>query len=138
MILYVFGVAPYVVLSGSMEPTIETGSLCFINKNEKFENIKKDDVIAFKLVNGTLVSHRAVEINEFGIVTKGDNNKAVDGDLVKKENFVGKNVFSIPKVGYVVKAFQSTKGKIIIVTTVVLLFAVGLLFGDDKKEKLEN
>ena len=32
LILYAFGIVPYVVLSGSMEPTIETGSVCFINK----------------------------------------------------------------------------------------------------------
>lgn len=139
LILYVCGFVPYVVLSGSMEPTIETGSLCFINKNIKYKSIKEKDIIAFKHKNGTLVTHRAVKVTKSGITTKGDSNKNTDGNLVKKENFVGKNVFWIPKVGYIVKKFQSTKGVIILITCVVLLFVSGLLFGeDDKKPKEKN
>ena len=121
-----------------MEPTIDTGSLCFINKNADFEDIKEKDIIAFKMKDGTLVTHRAIEITDSGIVTKGDNNDDNDSNEVKKENFVGKNLFWIPKVGYVVKAFQSTTGKIIIITSIVLLFVSGFLFGEDKeKEKKE-
>jgi signal peptidase len=138
LILYIFGIVPYVVLSGSMEPTIETGSLCFINKNTDYEDIKEKDIIAFKMNDGTLVTHRAIEITDSGIITKGDNNDDADSNEVKKENFVGKNLFWIPKVGYVVKAFQSTTGKIIIITSIVLLFASGFLFGEDKKKEIED
>ena len=138
LVLYIFGIVPYVVLSGSMEPTIETGSLCFINKNTKIEDVKENDIIAFKLSDGTLVTHRAIEIKDTGIVTKGDNNNGADSNEVKKDNFVGKNLFWIPKVGYVVKAFQTTSGKIIIITSIVLLFAVGFLFGDNKKKELKE
>ena len=53
LILYAFGIIPYVVLSGSMEPTIKTGSLCFVNKHTDIENIKEKDIIAFKLKDGT-------------------------------------------------------------------------------------
>jgi signal peptidase len=84
--------------------------------------------------DGTLVTHRAIEINDSGIVTKGDNNKVADSNVVTKENFVGKNLFWIPKVGYVVKAFQTTKGKIIAVTLIILLLVFGFLFGEDKKK----
>lgn len=136
LILYIFGIVPYVVLSGSMEPTIETGSVCFINKHTNIESIKEKDVIAFKMNDGTLVTHRAIKINDLGIVTKGDNNREADSNVVNKRNFVGKNLFWIPKVGYVVKAFQTTKGKIIWVAIIVLLLVSGFLFGDDKnKEK---
>ncbi len=132
--LYIFGITPYVVLSGSMEPTIKTGSLCFINKHAKYEDTKVKDIIAFKS-NGTLVTHRVDEIKDDGFVTKGDNNDNQDGSLVTKDNFVGKNIFWIPKAGYVIKLIQSTKGKIIFGTCVVLLLVTGLLFGDDKKKK---
>ncbi len=138
LILYVCGIVPYVVLSGSMEPTIETGSLCFINKYADIEDIKEKDIIAFKMNNGTLVTHRVVEITDSGIVTKGDNNEDADSNKVKKENFVGKNLFWIPKVGYMVKVFQSTRGRIITITIVILLLASGLLFGEDKKKKIEK
>ena len=137
LVLYLFGIVPYVILSGSMEPTIKTGSLCFINKKVDFQEIKKKDVIAFKLDDGTLVTHRVNKINKDGIITKGDNNKRVDDGVVTANNYVGKNIFWIPKVGYVVMAFQSTRGKIVLITCVVLLFVVGMLFGDDTKKEKE-
>lgn len=133
LILYVCGFIPYVVLSGSMEPTIKTGSLCLINKNAKIKSIKENDIIAFKLNNGTLVTHRAIKIDKKGIITKGDRNKEPDGTLVVNNNYVGKNILWIPKIGYIVMAFQTTKGKIIIIVTILILFISGLLFGDNKK-----
>jgi len=138
LILYICGIVPYVVLSGSMEPTIETGSICFINRHTDIKKIKEKDIIAFKFKDGTLVTHRAVKVTETGIRTKGDNNKDIDSNIVVKENYVGKNIFWIPKVGYVVKTFQTTKGKIIILTCIVLLFVSGLLFGEDKKKTKNN
>ena len=135
LILYICGIVPYVVLSGSMEPTIKTGSLCFINRYSSFDDIKEKDIVAFKLENGTLVTHRAIEISDSGITTKGDRNKEQDGSLVTKNNYVGKNILWIPKIGYLVMAFQSTRGKIVLLTFILLLFIIGILFGDNKKEK---
>ena len=136
LILYIAGIVPYVVLSGSMEPEIKTGSVCFINKNAKFESVKEKDIIAFKMNDGTLVTHRAVKVDASGIVTKGDNNKEEDSNIVNKSNFVGKNLFWIPKAGYVIKGFQTTIGRIIAIALIVILLVAGFLFGDDsKKEK---
>ena len=133
--LYLLGIVPYVVLSGSMEPTIETGSLCFINKNAKYQNIQEKDIIAFKMKDGTLVTHRAITIDSNGIKTKGDHNKDLDGGIVTSKNFVGKNLFWIPKIGYLVVACQSTKGKIIVLGIIIILFVSGFLFGEDNKKK---
>ncbi len=133
MILYFCGITPYVVLSGSMEPTIETGSLCFINRHSEFQSIKKKDIIAYRLKEGTLVTHRVVDITDEGIVTKGDKNKDVDATIITSDNYMGENIFWIPKLGYLVKVFQSTTGKIIIITCIVILFVAGFLFGEDEK-----
>ena len=138
LFLYFIGIVPYVVLSGSMEPTIQTGSICFVNKNIKMSNIKENDIIAFKLNNGTLVTHRAVEIKGNGIVTKGDGNKNPDGTIVSNGNYIGKNIISIPKIGYLVLAFQSPNGKIIFITCIILLFIIGFLFEEDKKKIKEE
>jgi len=138
LILYVCGIIPYVVLSGSMEPTIETGSLCFINKHTNINSIKEKDIIAFKLKDGTLVTHRAVKVTNKDITTKGDNNKNADSNKVTTENYIGKNIFWIPKIGYVVKVLQSPKGIIIMITVVVLLLVSGFLFGEDKKKEIDN
>ena len=135
VILYAIGYTPYVVLSGSMEPTIKTGSVCFINKHASYEKIKEKDIIAFRLKSGTLVTHRVIDITNEGLITKGDNNEDKDDVITTKNNFVGKNSFWIPKLGYLVVLFQSTKGKIIFITYIVLLFIAGLLFGEDKKKE---
>ena len=132
--LYLFGITPYVVLSGSMEPVIQTGSLCFINKHTKYEAIKEADIIAFRTKDGTLISHRVVQIDDTGITTKGDNNSTKDG-VTKKENYVGKNIFWIPKAGYLIVLIQTPKGKIIFGTCVLVLFLSGLLLGENSKEK---
>ena len=134
LILYICGIVPYVVLSGSMEPKIQTGSLCFINKNAKFNSIKKKDIIAYKMKDGTLVTHRVVDITNKGFITKGDNNKIKDKEIVNKNNYIGKNIFWIPKIGYVIRVFQSTRGKIIFITSLIVLLVFGLLFGEGKKE----
>lgn len=134
--LYIIGVTPYVVLSGSMEPTIETGSLCFINKHVKYNDVKEKDIIAFKTGKDTLVTHRVISKTQNGITTKGDNNKDIDGGYVTTKNYVGKNMFWIPKIGYAITAIQTKTGKIVGGISILLLFVAGFLLGEDnKKEK---
>lgn len=133
ILLYVIGIEPFVVESGSMQPTIQTGSLSFINKNVDYENIKANDVIAFKAPTGNLVTHRVINITEEGFETKGDSNDVSDGISTTKENYIGKNIFSIPKVGILVKLIQTTKGKVILITFVILILLYGFLFEEKGK-----
>lgn len=135
IILYVIGIEPYVVETGSMEPTIQKGSLSFINKHEDFNNIKESDVIAFSLPTGKKATHRVVKKTEQGLETQGDSNNARDGIITTPANYVGKNIFSIPKLGYLVMLIQTTKGKIIMGIMIFVLLVVGFLFGDNKKGK---
>jgi len=138
LILLFIGIEPFVVLSGSMEPKIETGSLCFINKKVKYEDIKEDDIIAFKMSDKTLVTHRVVEITDEGFVTKGDANDVNDGAKVTRNNFVGKTVICFPKIGYLISLFQTRNGQIITITIIVIMFVVAFLFGEDDKKKKEK
>ena len=120
------GLRPFIVISGSMEPEIKTGSICFVNTRASFYEVKKGDVIAFKAPSGALVTHRVIGAEENGriLVTKGDNNDVEDGQTTTVENFCGKTLFSIPYAGYVVAALQEPKYKImagIVITALVLL-----------------
>ncbi len=134
VILFVVGIVPYVVLSGSMEPTIKTGSLCFINKHTKYEDIKTGDIVAYSADNNANVTHRVINITEEGFETKGDRNDSSDGITVHESNYIGKNVFSIPKIGLMVKVLQTTRGKIIIVTLVIVIL-IACFCIDDKPGK---
>ena len=137
--LYFCGIVPYVVLSGSMEPTIQTGSLCFVNKKAKYNNIKTNDIIAYKMKDGTLVTHRVVSITSEGIETQGDKNNTSDGFSTNPNNFLGKNIFSIPKLGFAIREMQTTTGKIIVVTTAVVILMASFLMDDTKrKSRIES
>ena len=135
IVLYIIGIEPFVVESGSMEPALHKGSLCFINKHIKYENIKENDIIAFNLKTGEKVTHRVIHITDQGFETKGDFNNSSDGISTTKNNYIGKNIFSIPKLGYAVKFIQTVKGKAILIILIIVILLGGFLLGDDKKGK---
>ena len=55
-------IEPRIVLSGSMEPKIHTGSICFINKKVPYDKIKTGDIIAFKAGKNTMLALRQREM----------------------------------------------------------------------------
>lgn len=87
---YVFGYRPVLVLSGSMEPYMETNSVAIVKKTK---DIQEGDVVMFRIDEDTRVCHRAVDIDAKGnITTKGDNNEVADFDKVTKNMVEGKVV----------------------------------------------
>ena len=118
MVLFFMGIRPYAVVSGSMEPAIHVGSVCIVDMNFPFKNIKAGDVISIK--NGELaVTHRVTAVTSQGLVTKGDANNTEDTGYVTADNYFGKNVYSIPFAGYAVIFLKSRAGK---------AFGVGVIF----------
>ena len=119
-----------IVISGSMQPSITTGSLAFVNKNIKFNEIKKGDIISYDFGN-TKVIHRVVKKTEKGLITKGDNNDNVDFGIVTKNQLNGKYLFSIPLLGYLIMFMKEYK---LIFLIIIIVFIV--IF--NKKEVRKN
>lgn len=101
-----FGIAPYTVLSGSMEPTYHVGSLIYVKKVD-VQSLQKGDPLTYVIEGGTVVTHRIVEVlpdygedGSPGFRTKGDNNAVEDGTPVHARNVLGKPLFTIPLLGY--------------------------------------
>ncbi len=132
VVLFLFGIQPYVVESGSMEPTIHTGSLCFIDKKANYDNMQVGDIIAFRINSSASATHRIISITENGFETKGDANSVMDNNITTKSNFIGKTLFSIPNFGFIVKGIQTARGKIILTTLIIALFLTGVLIGRKK------
>ncbi|UZJ80076.1 signal peptidase I SipW [Fictibacillus sp. KU28468] len=112
-----FGQKMMLVLSGSMEPTIKTGSAIFIKELKNPTKLKKGDVITFysPIKKNTIVTHRIKEVKGTGqmveYITKGDNNQANDPLSVSPQNVLGKySNTEIPYFGYVSSFLQSKKG----------------------------
>ena len=109
----------------------------FVNGNpaKPAKQIKENDIIAFKIPTGNKATHRVIRITEEGFETKGDANEDADGFITTKETYYGKNIFSIPKLGYVIKATQTKKGKVILITIIIVLLVAGFSIGENKKGK---
>ena len=134
IIMMILGFRPYVVLSGSMENKIHTGSLCFVDTGYKYENLKVGDIIAY--TNGKIrVTHRIHKIENGLIQTKGDANEEPDKYLIGEEHFVGLTKYWIPAVGYAVNWMQTEKGKILTCTAVIALILLNFLVHDNSHEQ---
>lgn len=113
----------FVVQSGSMEPTIRTGSLAIVRPESQF---KKGDIITFKVKQeadiknpNLLISHRIVDIKNgnsgTSFITKGDANKTPDMELRPAGNVLDKVIFSIPYLGFPVGFAKTQNGFILLI-----------------------
>ncbi len=127
ILMYLAGLRFYVVVTGSMSPTIEVGSLCVVNSRATYDSVSAGDIISFRAGSEMLVTHRAVRIEKDGIVTKGDANKSEDIAKVTKETFAGRNLISVPKLGRAVTFLRSKAGIAAAAAVFVLLLAAETL-----------
>ena len=123
-----FGIMPFIVQSGSMEPVVHTGSVVFTDTNDR--DAKVGDIISYKIQEGdeeVMVLHRVVAIDGDNITTKGDANEAIDGVAVTKSMVVGKYVFAIPQIGFLL-AKLTTKVKIVVIAWLFILIVISFIF----------
>ena len=114
----------YVVLSGSMLPTIQVKDVV-VTKKIPEEELKVGDIITFispdQRFGGISVTHRIIEKlydETEGIYTyrtQGDNNNIADAVPVPNSNILGKVILKIPKLGFIQEILASKGGMIIFV-----------------------
>ena len=129
------GVVPFIVLSDSMYPEIQSGDL-IVCRQSPAADVREGDVISFFDPEGngvSVVSHRVVAIgtDDSGqpvFTTKGDANNVEDSSPVTADKLVGVYQFRIPGLGNVAMFMQSTQGLVICVAVpVALLLAYDIL-----------
>lgn len=123
-----FGYQLKTVLSGSMEPTFQTGSVIGLKllDDQERKSLQTGDVITFQTEDDILITHRIIDVKTSGehvmYETKGDNNNAADSEPVIAENVVALYAdFTIPYIGYFINFAQSKEG------SALLLAVPGLL-----------
>ena len=116
---------PLIVLSGSMEPTVTTGSLLITQKTPAAD-LKRGDVVTVPRRDRTLVTHRIVQITLRGdtatLRLKGDANEAVDPEAYQVKQ-AGKQVIAIPYAGRVAAWASSGLGLFLLGLYVAFLVA---------------
>lgn len=138
------GLQPFVVLSGSMEPTYHVGSLIYV-KDVDYQELKVGDPITYLINEKTVVTHRIIEVlvdeedpDTIRYFTQGDANEAPDGTSVHYKNIIGKPVFSVPYLGYVSNYIQNPPGRYVAIAggaLLVLLVFLPDVFADGEKKK---
>ncbi len=114
----------YVVMSGSMEPAIKTGSIVGTKEKDEYT---KGDVITVMVNNdpNNTYTHRIVEIKEDSYITKGDANEDNDADPAFKDSILGSVFISIPLMGYIVNfAKQPTGFLLMVIVPAVIIIAL--------------
>ncbi|MEA2056711.1 MAG: signal peptidase I [Patescibacteria group bacterium] len=127
------GMRVFVVQSGSMEPSIKTGSLVLVAAQDEYQ---KDDVITFKRdlkvslkdANST-ATHRVIEVKDdegrATFTTKGDANNTPDSEDVEIARVLGKVLLSVPLLGKIVAFTKTQTGFIalIVIPATILIYS---------------
>ncbi len=139
------GLKPFVVLSGSMRPTYEVGSLIYV-RSVDYKELEVGDPITYMASQDTVVTHRIIEVlvdeedpDTIRYFTQGDANEQPDGTSVHYKNIIGKPVFSIPYLGYVSNYIQNPPGMYVAIAAgailILLVFLPDIFTDEDKKKK---
>lgn len=135
IVCYFMGIRPYIVLSGSMEPQIHTGSLVFVDTKYDFDKVEIGDIIAFEPKEGTLVTHRVINADNGLLETKGDNNEVSDGYTTHEDNFKGLTKFYLPQLGFLFAWIQTKRGMILAVTFVAAAIILDYALSDEEEKE---
>ena len=128
-----WGQKPLVVISGSMEPTLKVGGILYYEKIDLNE-LDEGDILVYQ-TKEHIISHRIVDINENGFITKGDINNSVDNYLVSDEQILGKGTnWSIPFIGYYADYIYSHKYLLYISLGVIIVDLSNDMYKEHKKK----
>lgn len=119
----VLGYRLYIIMSGSMEPTIQVKDLIV---TKTVDEAKEGDIIAFE--NGNIVTvHRVIKVYTEGNTrlyeTKGDSNNVKDQGLVQQSQVKGKVAFKLPFLGKAM-IFMQTHFVAFMVVVGILIFII--------------
>lgn len=120
----------YVVLSGSMEPKIPTGSVVIVDGRKK--EWHPGEVITYRRGN-MVVTHRIVEKREEGYRTKGDANEEEDAGIVSEKQGIGNVIAVLPWIGYGIVWLRQGGTFFFLAVGAVMLFVIRQLVHDRKE-----
>lgn len=116
-----FGKKAFIIVSGSMIPTIQIGDVVFVDANKQVET---GDIIAFRK-NTSVIVHRvikSIDLEENTMFqTKGDNNDTADLELVTADKVEGVYQFKIPYIGKLLMLLYNNLAIVIVIVVVILL-----------------
>jgi signal peptidase len=129
-----------VVLSGSMEPTINMGDMV-VTTPITSNAIKVGDIVAFNDGKEFPITHRVINITEGGFITKGDANEDPDPMVRSSSSVVGKIAFWVPFAGYIVYFARGIYGLLFLIVVpgfVLIIIEIKNIFNYFKEDKVRK
>ena len=129
-----FGVGAAVVLSGSMQPTLEVDDLVFIKAQKTYQT---GDIVVYQS-EGSAVIHRIVAVEGDTVTTQGDANNIAD-EPFPATAIKGKMVGKVGGVGKLVGVVTSPVWIVLILGAAILLLVLSYRKERDRdSEELEQ
>ena len=131
------------VVTGSMEPTIPTGSL-LVSKKIEIEEVERGAIVCFRSKEsnmlGQVVTHRVIDIvysqdGELYLETCGDANPTADGYYVTENNLIGEVTHYTKNGNVMARIFSLITSKIGFLSCIAIpvLAIAGLILKDSLK-----
>ena len=130
LILVLADFRPFILKSESMEPIYTKGSLCWVNTRVDLDSVEVGDVLVYRSPANTLVLHRLVEksasvdTSTLPVVMQGDANRISQNVTLSNINFIGREAFTIPRLGAVIEHILSNNTIRFIVAVFVILACI--------------
>jgi len=118
------GIQSFVVLTGSMEPSLPVGSIVF---TKKFPSYRQKDVVAFKTGN-VIVTHRIIDFetknNIYYYKTQGDANNNPDSPMVSQDQILGRAFFLVPYLGKLALFLKTIPGFLLLIGFPAIIYII--------------
>lgn len=130
LILVLAGFRPFILKSESMEPIYTKESLCWVNTRVDLDSVEVGDVLVYRSPANTLVLHRlvdksaSVDTSTLPVVMQGDANRISQDVTLSSINFIGREAFTIPRLGVVIEHILSNNAIRFIVAVFVILACI--------------
>lgn len=130
-------VSIYTIVSPSMTPVINVYDVVVNVRPESPEDIQIGDIITYKSTaptsEGMTITHRVIAIDQlpdgtYEYMTQGDNNAEPDSVYVTYDNVIGKEIITIPKVGYLQFLLANQKGWLFLLLIPIGIYLIKELF----------
>jgi signal peptidase I len=129
------GLRPYVISSGSMEPSISRGDVVLVGAHPEATVLAHPSVITFAKAGGTATTHRVVGVDRSTgrYLTRGDANASTDRSTVAPEDVHGVGRLLVPSLGLPKVWLDERAWRPLLLTALAsVLAAVGVRPGRDE------
>lgn len=129
------GYKPMIVMSNSMESVIDVGDVVIV-KEVDTSTLKRGDIVAYR-IDDVCITHRIAKVNSDGTyITKGDNNNALDDEVINKSQIEGIYVTKIKGLGHLLLFLKEPLGLAVVLMGILLVGVTSYLIIDKCRRKV--